>query len=260
MTAALRTLSELVADIATAMADWPDIGNGQIRSVPDERTLRSYATLGLLDRPLSWRGRTALYGTRHRWQVLAIKRLQSAQWPLTAIQAHLLGVDDARLREVVANPGVPPDVTPAAADATSAPASPPTAEAADAPPAPGDPAAPAAAAAQPATSAPALNAPATRAPAPPAEATRTRRASAFWSAPMLPPSQTRVHVDCGLGAELVLPIGMTADVELTHALAPLRAWLHARQITTVPAPDSSPASPPSASPPPASPPPASSPP
>jgi hypothetical protein len=81
MPAPLRTLGELVDDIAAAMADWPDPGNGQVRAVPDERTLRYYATLGLIDRPLSWRGRTALYGTRHQWQVLGVKRLQGAEWP-----------------------------------------------------------------------------------------------------------------------------------------------------------------------------------
>jgi len=243
MTAPLRTLSELVTDIASAMADWPDIDNGQIRSVPDERTLRYYATLGLMDRPLSWRGRTALYGTRHRWQVLAVKRLQAAQWPLTAIQGYLLNADDAVLRAAVANPGAPPDVQPAAAeaalsaesvaeraanDAAASAAPAPTATAPVTQTAPGP--------AQSADATPsnslstATAAPASRA-SPVAEASRSRRSSAFWSAPAIPASETRVHVDCN-GAAVILPAGLTADAELAAALAPLTAWVNARLETT----------------------------
>jgi hypothetical protein len=239
MTAPLRTLSELVSDIATAMADWPDIDNGQIRSVPDERTLRYYATLGLMDRPLSWRGRTALYGTRHRWQVLAVKRLQAAQWPLTAIQGYLLNADDAVLRAAVANPGTPPDVQPAgpetelsaertAKDAAGSAAPAPTATAPVTQTAPGP------AQVVDATPSNSLSA-STAAPAssasPVAEASRPRRSSAFWSAPAIPASETRVHVDCN-GAAVILPAGLTADAELAAALAPLTAWVNARLAVT----------------------------
>jgi hypothetical protein len=105
---ALRTLTELVAAVASAMADWPAQDNGQVRAVPDERTLRWYGTLGLLDRPLSWRGRTALYGERHRLQALAIKRLQLAGWPIASIQQRLLGADDVALSAVLSAPAEPP--------------------------------------------------------------------------------------------------------------------------------------------------------
>ena len=108
MSHALHTLSELVAAVAAAMADWPTQDNGQVRAVPDERTLRWYGTLGLLDRPLSWRGRTALYGERHRLQALAIKRLQLAGWPIANIQQRLLSADDAALRVVLSAPASPP--------------------------------------------------------------------------------------------------------------------------------------------------------
>jgi hypothetical protein len=72
------TLSELVAEAASSIETLPEPKNGQVRAVPDERTVRYYGTLGLLDKPLAMRGRTALYGRRHLAQVVAIKRLQSA--------------------------------------------------------------------------------------------------------------------------------------------------------------------------------------
>lgn len=175
MSTPLRTLSELVADLATAMAGWPDPANGQVRALPDERTLRWYGTIGLLDRPLSWRGRTALYGERHRLQVLAVKRLQSAGWPIASIQERLLGADDATLSAVAVD--APTQPVPAAAEA---------------------------------------------------EAPRSR--SAFWAAPATstPTAQTRLHVDLGVGAELVLPADAADQPGLEAALAPLRAWLAAR--------------------------------
>jgi DNA-binding transcriptional MerR regulator len=80
------TVGELVEEVAARLAVLPLQKNGQIRSVPDERTIRYYGTLGLLDRP-AMRGRTALYGVRHLAQVVAIKRLQQAGRSLAEIQA-----------------------------------------------------------------------------------------------------------------------------------------------------------------------------
>jgi hypothetical protein len=79
------TLSELVAEAAASIATLPAPKNGQVRAVPDERTVRYYATIGLLDRP-AMRGRVALYNRRHLAQVVAIKRLQSAGRSLAEIQ------------------------------------------------------------------------------------------------------------------------------------------------------------------------------
>lgn len=120
MSDTLRTLSELVDDLAAAMAGWPDPANGQVRALPDQRTLRWYGTIGLLDKPLSWRGRTALYGRRHRLQVLAVKRLQSAGWPVARIQERLLGADDEALAAVADEAATPPVQTEAAAPAPRA--------------------------------------------------------------------------------------------------------------------------------------------
>jgi DNA-binding transcriptional MerR regulator len=94
------TLSELVDEAAAALAKLPAPDNGQIRAVPDERSLRYYTTLGLLDRPAAMRGRTALYSKRHLAQVVAIKRMQQAGKSLAEIQAILATLDDATLARV----------------------------------------------------------------------------------------------------------------------------------------------------------------
>jgi len=93
----LWTLTELVADAATRIAALPAPKNGQVRAIPDERTVRYYATLGLLDRPAMMRGRTALYGARHAAQVVAIKRLQTMGRSLAEIQQLWPTLDDAAL-------------------------------------------------------------------------------------------------------------------------------------------------------------------
>jgi DNA-binding transcriptional MerR regulator len=91
------TLPELVAEVATRIAALPAPRNGQVRAIPDERTVRYYVTLGLLDRPAAMRGRTALYGPRHAAQVIAIKRLQTMGRSLSEIQALWPTLDDPTL-------------------------------------------------------------------------------------------------------------------------------------------------------------------
>lgn len=91
------TLTELVEQASTALARVPAPDNGQVRAVPDERSLRYYTTLGLLDRPAAMRGRTALYGKRHLAQVVAIKRMQTAGKSLAEIQSILATIDTATL-------------------------------------------------------------------------------------------------------------------------------------------------------------------
>lgn len=91
------TLPELVAAAATRLAALPPPKNGQVRAVPDDRTIRYYAALGLLDKPAAMRGRTALYSARHLAQVVAIKRMQSAGKSLAEIQALWPSLDDATL-------------------------------------------------------------------------------------------------------------------------------------------------------------------
>jgi DNA-binding transcriptional MerR regulator len=91
------TLQELVGQAATRLDALPPPKNGQVRAVPDERTIRYYAAIGLLDRPAAMRGRTALYAARHLAQVVAIKRMQSAGKSLAEIQELWTTIDDVTL-------------------------------------------------------------------------------------------------------------------------------------------------------------------
>jgi len=106
------TIAELGAAVEQALAvGYDGSRNGQVRDVPDARTIRYYASLGLVDPPAEMRGRTALYTRRHLLQVVAVKRLQAAGRALVEIQKELLGLTDAAL-EPIAN--VPADVEPSA--------------------------------------------------------------------------------------------------------------------------------------------------
>jgi hypothetical protein len=91
------TLQELVAEACARLAALPPPKNGQVRAVPDDRTIRYYAAIGLLDRPAAMRGRTALYAARHLAQVVAIKRMQSAGKSLAEIQELWATIDDVTL-------------------------------------------------------------------------------------------------------------------------------------------------------------------
>jgi DNA-binding transcriptional MerR regulator len=93
----LWTLPELVSEVAKRIDALPAPRNGQVRAIPDERTVRYYVTLGLLDRPSMMRGRTALYGPRHVAQVVAIKRLQAMGRSLSEIQGLWPTLDDHTL-------------------------------------------------------------------------------------------------------------------------------------------------------------------
>ena len=107
------TIAELGERVESALvaSGYQAPENGQVRAVPDLRTIRYYTTLGLLDRPVEMRGRTALYGWRHLYQLVAIKRLQADGLSLTEIQTRLTGLDDralARLAKVEREKAEPP--------------------------------------------------------------------------------------------------------------------------------------------------------
>ena len=108
------TLSELAEEVAAVLRGYEAAANGQVRAVPDERSIRYYTTLGLLDRPGAMRGRTALYGKRHLAQVVAIKRMQTAGRSLAEIANLLPGFDDTTLAHV-SGIGVPKRGAPAPA-------------------------------------------------------------------------------------------------------------------------------------------------
>ncbi|MCC7071019.1 MAG: MerR family transcriptional regulator [Deltaproteobacteria bacterium] len=100
------TLDELSARVGAALGS-VEVGqsNGQVTEVPNGRTIRYYATLGLIDRPYT-AGRAVRYGRRHLVQLVAIKRLQARGLPLTEV-AQQLGALDERALEALA--ALPPD-------------------------------------------------------------------------------------------------------------------------------------------------------
>ena len=82
--------------------------NGRVRDVPNERLVRWYVTVGLVDPPLSRRGRVARYGRRHLLQLVAVKRRQAEGRSLAEIQAELAGATDETLAAVARVPDTLP--------------------------------------------------------------------------------------------------------------------------------------------------------
>ncbi|HSV68224.1 MAG TPA: MerR family transcriptional regulator [Mycobacteriales bacterium] len=97
----LWTLDQLTERVAAALSvDYDGAPTGRVRDIPDRRSIRWYATIGLVDRPAAMRGRTALYGDRHLAQIVAIKRRQADGRTLAEIQAELAGAPEELLREI----------------------------------------------------------------------------------------------------------------------------------------------------------------
>ncbi|MGP3913606.1 helix-turn-helix domain-containing protein [Nonomuraea sp. 10N515B] len=93
------TIGELAEHAARALRAGAAPANGRVRDVPGERLIRWYTTIGLVDPPLTRRGRIAQYGRRHLLQLLAIKRLQAAGHSIAEIQAALAGATDRMLED-----------------------------------------------------------------------------------------------------------------------------------------------------------------
>lgn len=99
------TIDELVDQVRAALAGgYPGAPNGRVRDVPDRRAVRWYTTTGLVDRPATMRGRTALYGRRHLLQLVAVKRRQAQGRTLAEIQAELAGATDRTLADIAQVP------------------------------------------------------------------------------------------------------------------------------------------------------------
>ncbi|WP_326626260.1 helix-turn-helix domain-containing protein [Nonomuraea fuscirosea] len=119
------TIGELAEHAARALRDGaPPPANGRVRDVPGERLIRWYTTIGLVDPPLTRRGRIARYGRRHLLQLVAVKRLQAAGRSIAEIQTALAGATD-RMLESAANLAHPPDPKTATFLDDSSPAGPP---------------------------------------------------------------------------------------------------------------------------------------
>ena len=91
-------LAEQAASALVATGTVPP--SARVSALPDRRMLRYYTTIGLLDRPVEIRGRTAYYGRRHLLQIVAIKRLQATGASLGDIQQRLAGASTADLERI----------------------------------------------------------------------------------------------------------------------------------------------------------------
>src|ERR1700756_3517385 len=106
------TISELAEQAAEALAASPQQANGRVRDVPNERLIRWYVTVGLVDPPLSRRGRTARYGERHLLQLVAVKRRQAEGRSLAEIQEELAGAPNEALAAAPGLKDSPPTAPP----------------------------------------------------------------------------------------------------------------------------------------------------
>jgi hypothetical protein len=105
------TIGELSDLVLRALHAGGPVGAGgaaqpskRVRAIPDERTIRWYSSIGLLDKPAIMRGRTALYDRRHLCQLVAVKRLQAQGRSLAQVQEDLLGATDATLERIAQIP------------------------------------------------------------------------------------------------------------------------------------------------------------
>ena len=97
------TLEELCAEVV-AEVDRRGLReaqeDGRVSAAPDARTVRYYATYGLVDRP-SKEGREVRYGRRHVLQLVALKALQARGVPLAEIQARVYGRSNSELEALL---------------------------------------------------------------------------------------------------------------------------------------------------------------
>jgi len=206
------TLDELTRRVADALSvHYDGQASGRVRQVPDQRVIRWYTTLGLVDRPAAMRGRTALYGPRHLRQLVAIKRLQARGLSLAEVQAELAGASETDLARIAQ--------VPAAAVSLR--------EGSD--PGPAEPARPGVAARRFWASPPA--------PLPRAAGASPRRAPSWPRRPLRPPARLAAHFQgIRLGDEATLLIGAQRPVDdddvraLRAAARPLLEALHARGL------------------------------
>ena len=97
------TLEELCAEV-TAELDRRGLRqaqeDGRVTPAPDIRTVRYYATFGLVDRPVR-DGREVRYGRRHVLQILAVKALQAKGMELAEIQGQVYGRSNPELETLL---------------------------------------------------------------------------------------------------------------------------------------------------------------
>lgn len=92
-----------LAELAERVNEWCEAhrivpASGQAGESLNERNLRYYRSMGLMDPPVVGGGQG--YGEKHRLQLIAIRLLQAQGVPLTRIRELLLGRELAELREI----------------------------------------------------------------------------------------------------------------------------------------------------------------
>jgi DNA-binding transcriptional MerR regulator len=95
----LEALAGAAARLLRHLNVRPD--DGRIAAGVDARGIRYYQALGVLDRPVRYDGRRAVYGYRHLLQLLAVKKLQQEGHPLQLIQRALAGRTTEGLEEAI---------------------------------------------------------------------------------------------------------------------------------------------------------------
>ncbi len=115
------TIAELADRATQVLAGQPTEANGRVRDLPNERLVRWYTTIGVVDPPLGRRGRVALYGRRHLLQLVAVKRRQAEGRPLAGIQAELAGATDGTLATIARLDDADADVARVPATAAAGP-------------------------------------------------------------------------------------------------------------------------------------------
>ena len=97
--APLAGLVSAVGEVLSALS--LTVGDERVRDIPSARVIRYYQSTGLIDRPLRYDGRRAMYGFRHLVQVVAIKLLQSESISLARIQGMLAGRTTEELARLI---------------------------------------------------------------------------------------------------------------------------------------------------------------
>ena len=90
-------LPGLVEAAATLLSRCAAPADERVSARPDERTVRYYQTLGLVDQPSRYEGRVARYQLRHLLQVVGVKLLQGHGLGLNQVQTALAGATNAEL-------------------------------------------------------------------------------------------------------------------------------------------------------------------
>src|SRR5262245_12498043 len=97
-----HTLLSLTKAAEVVLAHAPAPADRRVARFPDERTIRYYQSLGLIERPLRYDGKEAIYGYPHLLRVVAVKLLQHQGLSLAQVQSALAGVSVRKLETAVA--------------------------------------------------------------------------------------------------------------------------------------------------------------